>query len=163
MARTGFAAPPTTSAGRLFDAVAALCGVRAVVRYEGQAAIELEAAADPAERGALRDGRRWTRARRSAAIAADVAAGAPAGVVSARFHRGLARATADGLRGRRRARGDSAWSCSAGGVFHNRLLLSGTVALLERAGLRVLTAERLPAGDGGIAFGQAAVAAATPV
>jgi hydrogenase maturation protein HypF len=48
-------------------------------------------------------------------------------------------------------------------VFHNRLLATGVIALLERAGLRVLTAERLPAGDGGIAFGQAAVAAATAV
>jgi len=96
------------------------------------------------------------------AIAADVAAGAPPGVVSARFHRGLAQATATAC-AVAAERAGTGLVVLGGGVFHNRLLVSGTVALLERAGLRVLTAERLPAGDGGIAFGQAAVAAATPV
>ena len=160
MARTGFAAPQTTSAGRLFDAVAALCGIRAVVHYEGQAAIELEAAADPAERGAYAMDGLDPRAA-IAAIAADVAAGVPPGVVSARFHRGLARATAAACV-RAAERGGTGLVVLGGGVFHNRLLAAATVTLLERAGLRVLTAQRLPAGDGGIAFGQAAVAAATP-
>jgi hydrogenase maturation protein HypF len=160
MARTGFAAPQTTSAGRLFDAVAALCGVRAVNRYEGQAAIELEAAAEAAERGAYAmDG---LDARGAiAAVAADAAAGATAGVVSARFHRGLARATAEACTTAARHAG-AGTVVLGGGVFHNALLTGQTTALLEREGLRVLTAQQLPAGDGAIAFGQAAVAAATP-
>jgi hydrogenase maturation protein HypF len=158
MARTGFAAPQTTSAGRLFDAVAALCGVRSVSRYEGQAAIELEAAADPAERGSYAIDALDPRAA-VGAIVADVAAGAPAGVVSARFHRGLAAATAAACAAAAERAG-TGLVVLGGGVFHNRLLATGVIALLEREGLRVLTAERLPAGDGGIAFGQAAVAAA---
>ena len=63
MARTGLNAPVTTSMGRLFDAVAALCGMRPMVNYEGQAAIELEAACDPGERGAYPTSSRCQRSR----------------------------------------------------------------------------------------------------
>ncbi|HWT26235.1 MAG TPA: Sua5/YciO/YrdC/YwlC family protein, partial [Solirubrobacteraceae bacterium] len=165
LARTGLAAPETTSAGRLFDAVAALCGVRAEARYEGQAAIELEAAADPAERGAyplpvvrgsllVLDARETVRR-----VLADVAAGVAAGAIAARFHNGVAAATAEAcevLAGR--AGLDTV--VLSGGVFQNRRLLEGTARALQDAGLRVLVPERLPANDGGIAFGQVAVAAA---
>jgi hydrogenase maturation protein HypF len=162
MARSGDAAPPTTSAGRLFDAVAALCGLRVQNRYEGQAAIELEAAAWRDERSAYElptvggdlDARVLVRAVRD-----DLAAGAPAGAVAARFHRGLARVTADWCAAAAGERGCEVVVLS-GGVFQNALLLEATAARLEALGLRVLTPEALPPNDGGIAYGQAAVAAA---
>jgi hydrogenase maturation protein HypF len=154
MCRSGLGAPLTTSVGRLFDAVAALCGQRAEVTYEGQAAVELEAACDLSEAGAYPmpglDARETI-----AAVVADVGAGVDPGRIAMRFHRGLALATAD--------------ACAAtgvplvvlcGGVFQNRVLLELTSAELERLGLRVLVPELLPPNDGGISYGQAAVAAA---
>ncbi|HTE63724.1 MAG TPA: Sua5/YciO/YrdC/YwlC family protein, partial [Solirubrobacteraceae bacterium] len=163
LAATGFSAPVTTSAGRLFDAVAALCGLRARVNYEGQAAVELEAACDPAERGAYEIGcdAELVLDPRPAirAVARDVAAGVPVPAVAARFHNGLAEATATAcvLAAERHGLDRAVLS---GGVFQNRVLLERTSALLRRAGLRVLVPLRLPPGDGGIAYGQAAVAAA---
>ena len=164
--RSGTAAPVTTSAGRLFDAVAALCGLRAEVSYEGQAAIELEAACDPAERGAyplpvtVRDGALVLDARASvAAAAADVRAGVATGRIAARFHHGLADATAAAC-ARIAAERRLDTVVLSGGVFQNLVLLARTRRRLAAAGLRVLVPRRLPANDGGIAFGQAAVAAA---
>ncbi len=92
-------------------------------------------------------------------LAADVARGVPAGVVSARFHDTVAEATAAACARAASARGLDTVVLS-GGVFLNRRLLERTVAALRRPGLRVLVPERLPPGDGGIAYGQAAVAAA---
>jgi hydrogenase maturation protein HypF len=182
MARTGTAAPPTTSAGRLFDAVAALCGIRAVVTYEGQAAAELEAACDPAERGhydlPLAAGVATSPPAAAAApdadapagivldarllvgaVSSEVAAGTAVGVVAARFHNGLAAATARAVE---RVAGERGLGTAvlSGGVFQNRVLLEGVADRLERAGLRVLIPLRLPPNDGGISYGQAAVAAA---
>jgi hydrogenase maturation protein HypF len=173
--RTGTAAPVTTSIGRLFDAVAALCGVRAEINYEGQAAAELEAACDPSERGeyplpldechlmlpggASGDTRRVLDARATiAAVVEDLARGAAPGIVAARFHNALARATAEACALVAGSRGLDAVVLS-GGAFQNRVLLERTTALLARAGLRVLIPRRLPPHDGGIAYGQAAVAA----
>jgi hydrogenase maturation protein HypF len=174
MVATGTSAPLTTSMGRLFDGVAALCGVRAEVSYEGQAAIELEALADPAVDGAYgfasfdpdpfgagADGAPGVLDPGPAIeeILVDLAAGVPVSAVSARFHGGVANATADACAGLASAAGlDTAVLC--GGVFQNRLLLERTAAALERAGMRVLVPERLPPNDGQIAFGQVAVAAA---
>jgi hydrogenase maturation protein HypF len=156
----------TTSAGRLFDAVAALCGLRAAVTYEGQAAVELEAACDPAERGdyplpvAGPEGRLVLDARPTiAAVAGDVSAGVPVARVAARFHRALADATATACAIIAGGHGLGTVVLS-GGVFQNRPLLARTSARLAESGLRVLVPERLPANDGGIAYGQAAVASA---
>jgi len=156
LARTGVASPLTSSVGRLFDAVAALCGLRAEITYEGQAAIELEAACDAAERGAYAFGPALDARPTVAAVVDDIARGTDAGVIAARFHNALAAATARALL----EHGPDTVVLS-GGVFANRCLLSRTRALLGEAGVRVLVPERLPPGDGGISYGQAAVAAAS--
>ena len=163
LARTGAASPPTTSMGRLFDAVSALCGVRPTVNYEGQAATELEALADPGEWASyplplLPDGTLDARPT-VLAILGDLVAGVEAAAVSARFHNAVAAATAEACAALARSGGlDTA--VLSGGVFQNRLLLDCTVDRLAETGLRVLVPERLPPNDGGISFGQAAVAAA---
>ena len=158
----GPAAPATTSVGRLFDAVAALCGLRLEISYEGQAAIELEAACDTSERGAYPfDSVYGVLDPREAVLAVDrdVSRGRPTGVIAARFHHGLADAAADDCARLAADRGLDVVVLS-GGAFQNRRLLERTAAALDRAGLRVLVPERLPPNDGGISFGQAAVAAA---
>jgi hydrogenase maturation protein HypF len=153
----------TTSVGRLFDAVAALCGVRGHVSYEGQAAIELQAACDPHELGGyefdLTNPTRLDPRPALRSLLADVRRGVSAGVVAARFHNGLAGATAAAVKQIAGER-DVELAVLSGGVFNNRRLLEGVSARLHAAGLRVLAPSLLPAGDGGIAYGQAAVAAA---
>ncbi len=166
MARTGFAAPQTTSMGRLFDAVAALCGVRTHVAYEGQAAIELEALAARGPRGAYPlpivegpDGLLLDARQTILALAADLAAGAGPAVVAARFHEGVAAATAAACT-TAAARAGTDRVALSGGVFQNRLLLESTAARLRDGGLRVLIPQRVPLNDGGVSYGQVAVAAA---
>ena len=162
---SGLAAPTTTSVGRLFDAVAALSGLRAEVSYEGQAAIELEAACDPHERGSYsidvgeEEGQVVIDPRETIrAVRADVAGGTAVGVIASRFHAALARATVKACVAVASKR-QTDLVVLAGGVFQNKRLAEAASAGLARVGLRVLIPERLPAGDGGIAYGQAAVAA----
>jgi hydrogenase maturation protein HypF len=158
--------------GRLFDAVGALCGVRTHVSYEGQAAIELEALAAraPGESGAyplplVPGGASAARSVLDAreafrAIVADLERGAEVPAVAARFHNTVAMATAAACAAAARHH-ETDIVVLSGGVFQNRLLLERTGTVLAGAGLRTLTPERLPPNDGGIAYGQAAVAAAT--
>jgi hydrogenase maturation protein HypF len=162
MADTGFSAPVTTSMGRLFDAIAALCGLRAVTTYEGQAAIELEAIAACSQHGRYElpvdaDGRLDARPL-ILEVVADLCAGTQVAVVSARFHRSVAAATAMACAEAAATSGADVVVLS-GGVFQNRLLLAQTSSQLQGLGLRVLTPRRLPANDGGISYGQAAIAA----
>ncbi len=165
----GINSPLTTSVGRLFDAVAAVCGLRAEVSYEGQAAVELEAAAasfagdlDPYPMPLIAEGPGplVLDARETfAAAAADAAAGVEAGAIGARFHAGLAATTASAL-GRIAREAGLGSVVLSGGVFANRLLLEDAALRLRDGGLAILVPRAAPPGDGGIALGQAAVAAA---
>ncbi len=177
MIERGVNSPLTSSMGRLFDAVAAIVGVRDDARYEGEAAIELEAAADLAAEGGYEFALRAVASAAGSAADAtarhaahvidptgllvsvldDLAAGVPVGVISTRFHRAvvrcivvcaLATATETGIH--RVALG--------GGVFMNRLVLGGAVRELRRSGLTPLTHLKLPANDGAVSHGQAVVA-----
>jgi hydrogenase maturation protein HypF len=158
MARTGAGAPVTTSAGRLFDAVAAICGLRTATTYEGQAAVELEAACDLLERGTYPMPGLDPR-EAIAAVARDAAAGEPVGAIAMRFHRGLAGATAAACAEVAEEYG-LATVVLSGGVFQNRVLTELTRIALERCALRILMPQFVPANDGGISYGQAAIAAA---
>jgi hydrogenase maturation protein HypF len=162
LAETGLAAPVTSSVGRLFDAVSAICGIRLRVTYEGQAAMELEAACDPTERGAYEfDVVAGVLDARPAIVAVrrDLARGVEVSVVATRFHHALADVTADDCA---RLAGDRGLGTVvlSGGSFQNRRLLERVQSRLEGAGLRVLVPARLPPNDGGVSFGQTAVAAA---
>jgi hydrogenase maturation protein HypF len=166
LAESGLASPMTTSIGRLFDAVAALCGIRAEINYEGQAAIELEAACDPRERGDYpielteTDGLLEIDPRETiAAVAADLASGRRVATVASRFHASIANITVSAC-ARLASQLGTETVVLSGGVFANRRLLEATTAGLEHAGLRVLWPDRLPVNDGGVSYGQAAIAAA---
>jgi hydrogenase maturation protein HypF len=158
--------PLTSSLGRLFDGVAAISGLRLEVAYEGQAAIELEQAIDPHEKGAypfsLLDEEGllvpdWRPAM--AALVDDMGQGAGLGRISARFHRGLVQALAAWAE---RLAEDAGLShvCLGGGCLMNAELLCGLPDRLTQSGLTVHTPALVPAGDGGLALGQAVAAAA---
>ncbi len=166
LVRRGVNAPLTSSMGRLFDAVAAVAGVRDAITYEGQAAVEFEQLADPAVDDAYPCGLVSAGTRFAVpgvelvrAVADDLRAGVPRDVVAARFHNAVARVVADGCTLVRKACGLSTVALS-GGVFQNLLLLGRAVTLLEERGFTVLTHHRVPPNDGGVSLGQAAVAAA---
>jgi hydrogenase maturation protein HypF len=160
-------APLTSSAGRLFDAVAALAGVAFESRFEGDAAMQLEAAAD---RGLARAGGvgyelevtdGWTVEPRSAiaAVVADAARGLSADRIAARFHLGLAEAIRQVAVLIRESSGIDRVVLT-GGVFANALLTRLTAARLAASGFEVLRHRTVPPNDGGLAFGQLAIAAA---
>jgi hydrogenase maturation protein HypF len=187
---TGTNSPRTTSCGRLFDAVAALAGVRSVITYEGQAAIELEMRSqrqgapygytvdgdlgtaagapqlDPAGHAGERG--RGTAVRPSvvrlapllAGVLDDLEARKPAGEVGARLHATVAALVADVCRRTRAATGLGVVALT-GGVFQNRLLLALCEDALAADGFRVLGGGKVPVNDGGVALGQAAVAGYT--
>ncbi|MFE7599299.1 carbamoyltransferase HypF [Streptomyces sp. NPDC057494] len=167
----GLNCAPTSSMGRLFDAVSSLAGIRHHAGYEAQAAIELEAAALHAPavaedgRYAFRLGAPHAGAPRTAdpapllaAVVADVLAGTPAAVVAARFHLAVARLVRTVCAA---ARGETGVGTVAltGGVFANTLLSSACAEGLREDGFTVLRHRLIPPNDGGLALGQLVVAA----
>jgi hydrogenase maturation protein HypF len=152
-------APLSSGAGRLFDAVAALLGVRERVSYEGQAAIELEHVAGEAEAaayGCRTAGGVIVGADLVACAHDDLSAGRPRAEIAAAFHEGVAAAFA----GACLESGAASTVVLSGGSCQNLRLAGSLRDRLEREGLRVLSHRLVPPGDGGVSYGQAAVAAA---
>jgi hydrogenase maturation protein HypF len=158
--------PPASSAGRLFDAVAALIGVRQTITYEAQAAIELEAICDEAETGRypfdIGSGGSETiildPAPMLAAIVRDLRAGIRCTIIAAKVHNTLAEVILAISVRLGEQTGLKAVALS-GGVFQNVFLLRRTRARLQAAGFRVLVHRAVPPNDGGLALGQAAIGA----
>ncbi len=174
MLRKGINAPLTTSAGRLFDGIAALIGLRQEVTFEGQAAMQLEYAADPHETGAYPFALTNLPISQSpnpqspipnpllldwqptiTAILSDLRQGVEPGIMSGRFHNGLVAAAVAVAQ----AVGDPRIALS-GGCFQNRRLTEQMAQALRAAGFEVLLHRQVPPNDGGISLGQVAVAAA---
>ena len=161
----GVNSPRTSSAGRLFDAVASITGLRQKMNFEGQAAMELEFSIEPNEEAypiELKDESAAPNAGRIIldweplvrALLKDLGGGVGLGVMAARFHNGLVQAVVSVAEriGQERV-------VLSGGCFQNKYLTERAVRRLEARGFRPYWHQRVPPNDGGIALGQAAVAA----
>jgi hydrogenase maturation protein HypF len=178
MIKEGINSPKASSCGRLFDAVAAAVGVcRETATHEGEAAIRLEALADPKSMAAVDEELAYPfsipnlkgsnlpyiePAAMWQALCGDLYEHTDASVIAARFHKGLSRALATmackvTLEGETRVINKIALS---GGVFQNRVLTEDLVPRLQAEGFEVILHSQFPANDGGLSLGQAAVAAA---
>lgn len=163
---TGFNTVPTSSMGRLFDAVAALAGVRQVATYEAQAAIEFEALVDQSSTDAYpfslptAEAPWFDATPVLRAVVNNLLAGVAAGVIATRFHNAVADLILNVSLWLRDQRGLNQVALS-GGLFQNAVLLRATMQRLRQAGLTVLTHRLVPPNDGGLALGQAVVAGQT--
>lgn len=153
---------PSSSMGRLFDGVASLCGVRQVVNYEGQAAMELEAVAaegvtngygfEVSPEGVVVEVKPVIEG-----VVADVRAGIAPAIVSAKFHQAVVNLMVQ-LGVQWRARTGVNQVVLSGGVFQNVRLLKTAVCALSQHQFEVLTHRLVPPNDGGLALGQAIIA-----
>jgi hydrogenase maturation protein HypF len=152
----GLNSVPSSSMGRLFDAVAALIGVRQKVTYEGQAAIELESLCGSAH-GRIYQAPAFDSGALLRAIVKDLRAGIPREEIAAGFHETVARWVGEIAVQARMESGVNRVGLT-GGVFQNITLLRRSVELLRIAGFEVLVHRIVPANDGGISLGQAVLA-----
>ncbi len=164
MIERGVNCPSASSAGRLFDAVSALLGLHAVSAYEGQAAMSLEAVAEP-----VAEGYPYTLASEGRllvldplpiieGIVDDLRAGRTRGEIAGKFHRGFAAMLCEAVRCVSRQTGLREVALS-GGTFQNRIVLETLCGMLEQHGLKPLYHKSVPPNDAGISLGQAVVAA----
>src|SRR5260370_6625859 len=171
MIEQGVNSPLTSSCGRLFDAVAALIGIRQQVNYEAQAAIELEmtmassemasSEQDPAYPVSLvPEGDHWIISTRPLfeALLDDLDRNLPVAAISRRFHNGLVEGFVE-LATLLRKKAALSRVCLSGGMFHNVYLSERLEARLFEVGFEVFTQKEVPSGDGGLSLGQALVAA----
>ncbi|MFQ5640681.1 MAG: carbamoyltransferase HypF [bacterium] len=156
--------PITSSCGRLFDAVAALLGLRTEINYEAQAAIELEMSIDERERDLYREAIPPTDIRGPLAVSpmfraivADVQHGEPTGRIAARFHRTLAELFLAAACSARQAAGIEIVALS-GGVFQNIYFFTYMLNRLREEKFQVLTHKQVPCNDGGLSLGQVVIA-----
>jgi hydrogenase maturation protein HypF len=161
--------PLTSSAGRLFDAVSAICGICGEAAYEAQAAVELEMSApdninDTVMQGVYPfaiDGNSGISVIRFKnlieCIIQDVGKNTAVGIIAARFHNTMAEMITETCKWLSQKTGIKTVALS-GGVFQNRLLLNLALNVLESEGFTVLTHKVVPCNDGGLALGQAVIA-----
>jgi len=177
MIEQGVNSPLTSSCGRLFDAVAALVGIRQQINYEAQAAIELEMAMAASELASSEEATAypiklapdlapeghhyWIISTRPLfeALLDDLGRSLPVAAISRRFHNGLVQGFVE-LATLLRNKSTLNRVCLSGGTFHNVYLSERLEARLSEAGFEVFTQKEVPSGDGGLSLGQALVAAA---
>jgi hydrogenase maturation protein HypF len=175
MMEQGVNSPLTSSCGRLFDAVAALIGIRQTVSYEAQAAIELEMAIDSSEKetpettaypmklvpepGAGNEPSIISTRPLFEALLQDLSRNVPVATIARRFHNGLVETFVQ-LATLLRTKTNHNRVCLSGGTFHNVHLSQQLEARLSQVGFEVFAQKEVPAGDGGLSLGQAVVAAA---
>jgi hydrogenase maturation protein HypF len=158
---SGVNCPMTSSMGRLFDAVSSLIGIRHIINYEAQAAIELEALVDGSESAAYSmDIKRDVidPAPMFIEIIKDLQKKTPVPIIAGRFHNGVAQMVSRATRQLRQLTGINKVVLS-GGVWQNMTLLATTISFLSGDDFQVYIHRQVPANDGGLALGQAAVAA----
>jgi len=166
--KQGINSPPTSSAGRLFDAVSAMAGVRWEIDYEAQAAIELEMLApDEPDKREIKaypfsiigdQGVKVVKLEKLiSSVSRDVRNQAPTSIISLKFHYTMAQIIAEMCKTITEETGINEVALS-GGVFQNRLLLKLAISALRKEGLSALTHHLVPCNDGGISLGQAVIA-----